>query len=442
MIAIGQTFVLLILIASIVVCWTRVDIVFPRDGEGLFPLSCNRRNSCSYALMVAAVYKNEHHVEFRTQIFIASSNQTLSSGSFVTVEAPFSKSIYTFTLIPPKSLTDLPVIVSIINMNDSIVVSRKEVDLLFLKDKDVPPQALEPYRSNACTHKRCKFDFVDIGTSNYDTSSHQAVIMRKDYPDKVFRGLSVEPMRSYLAQLPNSPDHVKINAAVKMSQNSGGVDFMYYIPESVIEDNPLLPKFLVACSSLSVPSNVLLVAVASNNLSWSTLQRFPVPLLSIGELFDMYVHTSVMNGVRLLKTDMEGLDTPVMYSLLEFYESRALWQLSSYKFHHYAVPEYSYNICDASSSVTADESWPCVIRFESFSFDSHSLYRDPLLMERFRSLGFVLLHDFDDMKEAEATAGMLHDSFAVNCACRADELELANELGHIVTQFNHGWCKV
>ena len=85
-----------------------------------------------------------------------------------------------------------------------------------------------------------KYDFVEIGTSNFDTLIEQAT-------DETV-GLSIEPIRHYLDSLPNKANVKKLNCAVS-PKNCCEILEVFYVPEQTIADKNL-PDWLRGCNSV------------------------------------------------------------------------------------------------------------------------------------------------------------------------------------------------
>jgi hypothetical protein len=62
------------------------------------------------------------------------------------------------------------------------------------------------------------YDFIEVGTANFDTIIEKV--------DDNTRGISIEPLKFYLDQLPDKKNVVKVNAA--LSNKDGFID-IYYI---------------------------------------------------------------------------------------------------------------------------------------------------------------------------------------------------------------------
>ena len=83
-----------------------------------------------------------------------------------------------------------------------------------------------------------KYNFIEIGTSNFDTLIQAAT--------DATVGLSIEPIQYYLDQLPNPTNVKKINCAVSRT-NQNEILHVYYVPEDVIVEQQL-PAWLKGCN--------------------------------------------------------------------------------------------------------------------------------------------------------------------------------------------------
>ena len=72
-------------------------------------------------------------------------------------------------------------------------------------------------------------DFIEIGTSNFDTLLEKC--SENEY------GISVEPLKNYLDDLPEKRNVKKINCAVTHGKMTDFID-MYYIPKNKIKNPP------------------------------------------------------------------------------------------------------------------------------------------------------------------------------------------------------------
>lgn len=159
-------------------------------------------------------------------------------------------------------------------------------------------------------------DFVEIGTSNFDT-----IIQLVDEADH-FVGFSVEPSKHYLNSLPDKTGVTKVNCAIiKSTQRVGGdaaalshsqahvatpqfVD-LYYIPEEVI-NNLNLYYYLKGCNSIG--------GYHPGHIEFGVQQHVvveKVPAMSIAD----FLRTNNIHRIRLLKVDAEGYDLTIMQEL-------------------------------------------------------------------------------------------------------------------------------
>ena len=144
-----------------------------------------------------------------------------------------------------------------------------------------------------------KYDFIEIGTSNFDTLLESA--------DDTTVGISIEPIGYYLDQLPDRANVKKLEIAV--SRNNI-YEFMsvYYVPERTIRARDL-PDWLRGCNSVGDyhPKHIEL------NVR-DLVQIMEVEVVPIGEIFICYDVTEL----DYLKIDTEGSDCEIMQHLADF----------------------------------------------------------------------------------------------------------------------------
>lgn len=198
-----------------------------------------------------------------------------------------------------------------------------------------------------------KYDFVEIGTSNFDT------LIQSAGDDTV--GLSVEPIQYYLDCLPEKPRVRKVKCAVSRSNQHEFLE-VFYVPENIIRDNNL-PLWLCGCNSVGE------YHYQHNQLNITHLvQKDRVECVPIAQLFKQYDVTEL----DYLKIDTEGSDCDIM---LHFYE---------------------FIIKDALSCR------PRRIEFESNILNSADKVQ--LVISRFKELGYTCVSsDFDTVLEMSVT---------------------------------------
>jgi hypothetical protein len=144
-----------------------------------------------------------------------------------------------------------------------------------------------------------KYDFIEIGTSNFDTLIETA--------SDTTIGLSIEPIKYYLDSLPNRPGVKKLNCAVSRT-NQNEILEVYYVPQGVVKEHAL-PGWLCGCN-----------AVGDYHLQHHVLDvthlvvKEPVPSIPIGEIFDQ----NNVTELDYLKIDTEGSDCEIMLYLFEY----------------------------------------------------------------------------------------------------------------------------
>ena len=148
-----------------------------------------------------------------------------------------------------------------------------------------------------------KYDFIEIGTSNFDTLIQTAT--------DTTVGLSIEPIQYYLDQLPNPTRVKKLNCAVSRT-NQNEILEVYYVPEGLVKENSL-PGWLRGCNSVG-EYHVQHIALKVEHL----VQKHPVPCIPISEIFDQYD----VSELDYLKIDTEGSDCAIMLHLSEYLKTQ------------------------------------------------------------------------------------------------------------------------
>ncbi len=146
------------------------------------------------------------------------------------------------------------------------------------------------------------YDFIEIGTSDYYTLI--------EFANDETVGISVEPLKFYLDNLPNPKNVKKINCAISADNSRSYVD-VYYIPSEIIEKDQLARK-LRGCNKVGYyhyqhTQCKHLVTIEKNVLQ-----------IPISELF---IDNSI-ESVDYLKIDTEGSDCFILRHLLDYLKSR------------------------------------------------------------------------------------------------------------------------
>lgn len=139
-------------------------------------------------------------------------------------------------------------------------------------------------------------DFIEIGTSNFDT------LIQNSTNEK---GISVEAVKYYIDKLPDKPNIKKLNVAI--SNVNSFID-VYYIPESVIEQNQL-QNWFKGCNKIGDyhPLHI------KHNLQEYVLCE-KIKVITCFELF----YSNNIKKVKYLKIDTEGHDVVILDSLFDY----------------------------------------------------------------------------------------------------------------------------
>src|SRR5262245_37280946 len=98
------------------------------------------------------------------------------------------------------------------------------------------------------------FDFVEIGTSDFSTLIQEA--------DESVTGLSIDPIRIYLDNLPDHKNCIKLNAGIS---NRDGDTFAYYLtPENIAKYE--LPEGVRGCNTIDQPHETVVSTFKSMDI--------------------------------------------------------------------------------------------------------------------------------------------------------------------------------
>lgn len=143
-----------------------------------------------------------------------------------------------------------------------------------------------------------KYDFIEIGTSNFDT------LIEKSNDNTI--GISIEPMKKYLEQLPNPKNVKKINCAISFDGSETPIDFYYIDLETITRLK--LKKFLRGCNTIG---DYHPMHIQHNLQEHVTIEK--VNQRSLGSIFNGYNVTDI----DYLKIDTEGGDCKIMKQLYQ-----------------------------------------------------------------------------------------------------------------------------
>lgn len=138
-----------------------------------------------------------------------------------------------------------------------------------------------------------KYNFIEIGTSNFNTLIEAAT------EDTV--GISIEPLKKYLDQLPNPKNVLKVNCAVSFDGSEDAIDF-YYIDPSIIKDLNLKP-FFRGCNSIGNYHPMHLKYNLQKYVSIEKVQQ---------KTYKSIIQEYSVTELEYLKIDTEGGDCKIM----------------------------------------------------------------------------------------------------------------------------------
>ena len=142
--------------------------------------------------------------------------------------------------------------------------------------------------------KLIDYDFIEIGTSNFDTLIQSA-------DDNVY-GISVDAVKYYIDNLPDKLNCKKVNVGIS---NINSTLDVYYIPENIIEQNNL-QKWFKGCNCINNyhPLHI------SHNVS----HLCKIDKVKVITTYELFYQNNVRN-VKYLKIDTEGHDVIILKTL-------------------------------------------------------------------------------------------------------------------------------
>lgn len=153
------------------------------------------------------------------------------------------------------------------------------------------------------------YNFIEIGTSNFDTLAQRAT------DEHV--GLSVEPVKEYLEELPQKKHVTKVNCAISNEDRTGK---LYHITseniKKFVRENSLEFRkyaYIQGCNCIDSPHPAQLKVVKRFDLHPNIITVTPVEIISFRTLINRYS----VESVGLIKIDAEGHDATILKSYLE-----------------------------------------------------------------------------------------------------------------------------
>jgi hypothetical protein len=148
-----------------------------------------------------------------------------------------------------------------------------------------------------------RFDFVDIGTCDFNTSASEVL---KDDRAKV---LLIEPLKFYLDRLPVHDNILKSNVAIG---NQRGVASVFYLEEKTIVEYDL-PDWLKGCSTLGRPHWLAIDNLNQKGLSHDLIKQQQINIVTFKDLCEVFD----IQSIGKLTIDTEGHDHLILPDVYE-----------------------------------------------------------------------------------------------------------------------------
>jgi FkbM family methyltransferase len=147
------------------------------------------------------------------------------------------------------------------------------------------------------------YNFVDIGTSDFQTSVEKLV----DHPNAVI--LLVEPLKFYLDKLPESENIIKANLAVS---DKNGVADIFFLSEEDIDHYEFI-QCVRGCNKIGKPHVSIEYELDRKGLPQSLIKKESIEIVTFRELCYRYN----IESINYLKVDTEGHEEFIIPGVLE-----------------------------------------------------------------------------------------------------------------------------
>jgi FkbM family methyltransferase len=145
------------------------------------------------------------------------------------------------------------------------------------------------------------YNFIEIGTANFDSLIEKS--------SDTINGISIEPLKHLLDQLPNRLNVEKLNVAI--SNKQGSID-IYYVAQETIDQYDL-PWWFIGSSSVGKPHEFVIKVLNERNLPISDIvKKDTVKTVRLSTVIDEYR----VKSLDMLKIDTEGHDIVILEDYL------------------------------------------------------------------------------------------------------------------------------
>lgn len=148
-------------------------------------------------------------------------------------------------------------------------------------------------------------DFIEIGTSNFDTLIEK---VPDDIASDAIIGYSIDILQTYLDDLPNKKNVVKCCVGITGSCPKNAAISVYYIPKEIIKEKNL-DDWYRGCNTIGKYHPVHI----QNNM----LNYVAIDTVNVITLKDFYLKHKIRK-CKYLKIDTEGHDTIILKEFINY----------------------------------------------------------------------------------------------------------------------------
>lgn len=147
-------------------------------------------------------------------------------------------------------------------------------------------------------------DFIEIGTSDFDTEIKKSITTK---------GISIEPVKYYLDNLPNKIFVKKVNMAI--TDHNGYCD-VWYMPEEKIKQYGF-PRWVRGCNSINDYHPTILRLIQKRTPEISPCELLESYKVKCSTLCSFLKTQREVSGIYYLKIDTEGHDIVILNKFID-----------------------------------------------------------------------------------------------------------------------------
>lgn len=184
-------------------------------------------------------------------------------------------------------------------------------------------------------HTLNKYDFIEIGTSDFQTLIEKSTDETK--------GISIDPMQFYLDRLPDRKNCIKICIAIS---NYDGEADLHYIPQEII-DKHNLPYWVRGCARIGSRHPFLKILISNQSMDHPIEkpidpdEAFSIKKVKVTRLKNI-IDQYQIDAIKIMKIDVEGMDEIILSDYFKCCEEEGCPLPNTIQFEHVLLQRQKY----------------------------------------------------------------------------------------------------